>query len=222
MEGPVIDQVEDAMEFIEKHIELAAEIKGLERKEKWEYPIEALREAVVNAICHRDYDGSGNVQIRIFDDRIEIWNPGGLPFGLKVENLKKEHESRPRNRLIAKAFFLVRLIEQWGTGTNRLIQETIEYGLPEPEFEDKKISFVVIFRKSELTEKYLKKIGLNERQKKAIEYLKEYKKITNREYRRITGLSDEGVRKDLQILIKRKLIAKRGKGRNIYYILLLR
>jgi ATP-dependent DNA helicase RecG len=215
--GTVIDQVEDALTFIQKHIELAADIKGLEREERWEYPIEALREAVVNAICHRDYEASGNVQVRIFDDRIEIWNPGGLPFGLKVKDLKKEHESKPRNRLIAKVFFLIRLIEQWGTGTNRLIEETIQYGLPEPEFEDKRISFVVTFRKSKLTEEYLKEMGLNERQRKAVGYLRESKRITRQKYASLLDCSIRTAFNDLQNLVDRNVIQRKGKGKYTYF-----
>ena len=97
-----------------KNIRKAAWIEPgkVERREKWEYPIEAIREAITNAICHRDYKIASNVQIRIFDDRIEVWNPGTLPEGLTPESLKGKHESIPRNPLIAKMFFLINEIEQ--------------------------------------------------------------------------------------------------------------
>jgi len=87
--GNIIDQREDALEFVKEHIQLHAEIKGIERIEIWEYPIEAIREAATNALCHRNYKISSNVQIRIFDDRIEIWGCGPLPEPLTVEDLKK-------------------------------------------------------------------------------------------------------------------------------------
>ena len=79
IQGNIIDQVEQAMTFIERNIQMGAEIKGLRREDQWEYPLDALREALVNAICHRDYTSAANVQVRIFDDRLEIWNPGELP-----------------------------------------------------------------------------------------------------------------------------------------------
>ena len=90
--GNIIDQREDALEFVKEHIKLHVEIKGTERVERWEYPIEALREAITNAICHRNYKISSNVQVRIFDDRIEIWGCGPLPEPLTVEDLRKRHD----------------------------------------------------------------------------------------------------------------------------------
>ena len=105
--GNIIDQREDALEFVKEHIQLHAEIKGTERIERWEYPIEAIREAVTNALCHRNYKISSNVQIRIFDDRIEIWGCGSLPEPLTIEDLKKKHDSVLRNPLIGRCFFLI-------------------------------------------------------------------------------------------------------------------
>jgi len=213
--GNIIDQREKAIQFIKDHISLHAEIKGTERIERWEYPIEALREAVTNAICHRDYSSSGNIQIRIFDDRTEIWNPGGLPEGLSVEDLKREHESKPRNKLIAKMFFLIKFIEQWGTGTNRMIDEVRKHDLPDPIFKDKTRSFIVIFRKSILTDEILKM--LNERQRKILEYLKENKKITNKGYRKIFNVAKDTAHRDINKLIEMGMILRGGMGRNTFY-----
>jgi len=113
--GNIIDQREDAVEFVKEHIKLHAKIVGLERIETWEYPIEAIREAVTNAICHRNYETASNVQIRIFDDRIEVWGCGPLPEPLTPEDLKREHKSVLRNPMIGKCLFLIKFIEQWGT-----------------------------------------------------------------------------------------------------------
>jgi len=134
--GNIINQRDDAVEFVKEHIKLHAKIVGTERIEKWEYPIEAIREAITNAICHRNYKIASNVQVRIFDDRIEIWGCGPLPNPLRVEDLKKKHDSILRNPLIGKRFFLIKFIEQWGTGTNRIIKECLKHGLPEPLFEE--------------------------------------------------------------------------------------
>ena len=103
VEGNIIDQVEEAENFVLSHIKKAAKIVGFERQEVWEYPINALREAIVNAICHRDYAYSSDITIGIFDDRVEISNPGTLPEPLTPEDLKKKHKSIPRNPLVANA-----------------------------------------------------------------------------------------------------------------------
>lgn len=146
IEGTIIEQVPSVLNFISRHINISVKITGSpQREEIWEFPKDALREAVINAVCHRNYEDSGNVQIRIFDDRLEVWNPGELPPEITIESLKKTHVSKPRNELIAKCFYLIKYIEQWGTGTNRIVRLCKEAGLPEPEFNLTAGSFVVTF-----------------------------------------------------------------------------
>ena len=216
--GNVIDQREDGLEFVKEHIKLHAKIKGSERIEEWEYPIEAIREAISNAICHRNYEISSNVQIRIFDDRIEVWGCGPLPRPLTIEDLVKKHDSVLRNPLIGKCFFLIKYIEQWGTGTNRIIKECLSHGLPEPLFEEFSGSLVVTFR-GKITEEYLAGLGLNERQIKAIKYVNEKGKITNREFRAMfPDISAETVRLDLNEIARKKVLTKKGKKRGVYYV----
>ena len=122
IDGASIDHVPAALEFIQRHMRLTAETSPahIERQERWEYPLDALREALVNAVCHRDYRASGNVQVRIFDDRLEIWSPGLLPEGVTTADLSQIHNSYPRNQRLARVFFLLRYIGQWGTGTLRM------------------------------------------------------------------------------------------------------
>ena len=214
----IIDQREDALEFVKEHIRLHAEIKGTERVERWEYPIEAIREAITNAICHRNYETVSNVQIRIFDDRIEVWGCGPLPEPLTPEDLKREHKSILRNPQIGKSFFLIKFIEQWGTGTNRMIEQCLRHGLPEPLFEEVAGDFVVTFRKYNITEEILNE--LNNRQRKAIEYLLKYRKITNKEYREINpDISDRTALNDLNELIHKNIIVAKGEKKYRYYIL---
>lgn len=216
--GNVIDQREDGLEFVKEHIRLRAEIKGTERIERWEYPIEAIREAITNAICHRDYESTANVQIRIFDDRIEVWNPGNLLDGLTVQKLKGKHESVLRSPLLAKNLFLIKYIEQWGIGTNRMIDWCLNYGLPEPVFEEIGGSFVVTIKKYKITEEVL--LSLNERQKKAVEYLLKNKKITNKEYRELNpNISDRTALNDFNDLVERGIITAIGARKYRYYIL---
>ena len=213
--GDIINQREDALEFVKEHIALHAEIKGTERRERWEYPIEAIREAITNAICHRDYELSSNVQIRIFDDRIEIWGCGPLPEPLTPEDLIKEHNSILRNPLIAKCFFLIRYIEQWGTGTIRIIELCKQNNLPDPLFKESGGNLNVIFRKYYITEEIFE--GLNDRQKKAVEYLKENKSITRQKYASFFTCSVRTAFNDLQEMVERKILQRKGKGRHTYY-----
>lgn len=215
--GNIIDQREDAVEFVKEHIKLHAKIVETERVETWEYPIEAVREAITNAVCHRDYEISSNVQVRIFDDRIEVWGCGPLPKPLTVDDLRKKHDSILRNPLIGKCFFLIKFIEQWGTGTNRIISECLKYGLPEPLFEEVAGNLVVTFRKTKFTEDYLKQLGLNERQIKAIHYLKENKQITRRKYSSLFNCSTRTAFNDLQAMIDKKILKRKGKGKYTYY-----
>ena len=94
-----------------------------------EYPEEAVREAITNALCHRDYTSSGNIQIRIYDDNLEVWNPGNLPHELTIKELYTKHSSYPRNRLIANAFNRAGVIEHWGSGTLRIVKACKEQGI---------------------------------------------------------------------------------------------
>ena len=218
IKGTLIEQVERVMKFIKRNLKLEATFdEGIERKEKWEYPLLAIKEGVTNAICHRDYSSNANVQVRIFDDRLEIWNPGNLPKGLTINKLKTKHESIPKNKLIANVFFMIKYIEHWGTGTNRMIRWCLEHSLPEPEFEDTKTSFIVTMKKNIYTEDYLKKLGLNERQKKAIEFLKEHKKITSKEYMEINKVSERTARNDITNLVKKNILYKIGTTQATHY-----
>lgn len=218
--GNIIDQREDTIEFVKEHIRLHAEIVGTERVETWEYPIEAIREAITNAICHRDYEISSNVQVRIFDDRMEVWGCGSLPEPLTVEDLRRDHRSILRNPLIGKCFFLIKFIEEWGTGTNRIIEWCLKYDLPEPVFAEVAGGLVVILRKPPILED-LEKMSLNERQIKAINYVVQRDSISNREYQELNKVSKRTATLDLTALVDKGIFGRIGKGkRGLRYILL--
>ena len=119
--------------------------KQAERIETWEYPIEALREGLINAIVHRDYSDAGNIQVRIFDNRIEIWSPGLFPRELNLSRIEIDSRSIPRNKKIAELFYKVGLIENWGTGFIRMINYCKLNGNPRPVFEEKSGAFVITF-----------------------------------------------------------------------------
>ena len=216
--GTIIEQRNDALEFVKEHISLHAKIVGTEREEKWEYPIEAIREAVTNTLCHRDYEISSHVQVRIFDDRVEVWGCGPLPEPLTINDLTKLHKSILRNHLIGNCFFLIKFIEEWGTGTNRIIKECINHGLPEPLFQLVTENLVVNFRKYRVSEQDLE--NLNARQRIAIEYLLKHTSITNKEYRDINpGITDRTVLNDLNDLIEKEIIVAKGTTRDRHYSL---
>ena len=225
-DGTLWEQLNGAMERFRRILQVRFEVKvsdlsleGLARTDIWEYPLEALREAVINALIHRDYTVATDIQIRLYDNELSIWNPGGLPSELTVEQLREpQHLSVLRNPLLAQAFYFAGLIERWGTGTARIIALCREQGLPEPEFNADALQFRVRFLKDPYTPERLRKMGLNERQVQAVNYAKEYGKITNREYRRITGVSDEGARLDLRQLVELGIFQQQGRGRNVAYI----
>ena len=215
--GNIIDQREGVVEFVKEHIKFQAKIVGMERVETWEYPIEAIREAITNAICHRDYEISANVQVRIFDDRIEVWGCGLLPEPLTLEDLKKEHRSILRNPLIGKCFFLIKFIEQWGTGTNRIVNSCLNHGLPEPLFEELSGGLVVILRKYKITEEIMRE--LRDKERAIINYIMDKGKISRRECVELLKSSSTTAYRYLKALEEKRLITRRGNGKNIYYVL---
>jgi len=137
IEGNLIQMLDEVqMQLHHKFLIRPVEFVGMQRIEKDAYPLAALREMLLNALVHRTYMGA-HVQIRVFDDRLSIWNEGGLPNGLSLDDLKREHNSRPRNPKVAKACFLAGYIDTWGRGTLKIINSCLEYGLPEPKIIEK-------------------------------------------------------------------------------------
>jgi ATP-dependent DNA helicase RecG len=222
IEGSIIDQIDKAMDFVKRHLKVEFVITGRPRREQiWEYPLEAIREAIINAVCHSDYTEASDIQVRIYDDRLIVWNPGKLPIGITIEDLYRPHKSVLRNRLIAQIFFDIGLIERWGTGIQRIIDSCQRQNLPIPIFEEYQ-GFRVIFRKPYAKEE-LKKLGLNDRQIKAVEYVEKRGSITNREYQKLTLVSRKTATRDLTDLVKRGILNIVGRGkREIKYTLLLR
>lgn len=218
--GSIIDQVSKSLGFVLEHIPMEVYLAGKpDREERYEYPPDAIREAITNAICHRDYETSSNVQIRVFDNRIEVWGCGQLPEPLAPEDLKKDHRSILRNPLIARSFFLLKYIEQWGTGTNDMIDMCMDWGLPEPSFEYVTGDLVVTFGKSRLTEDFLEGLELNERQKKAVEYVEENKEINNEKYREINNIGKVVAAKELNELVDKAVFKTVGRARATKYVL---
>jgi ATP-dependent DNA helicase RecG len=145
--GNIFVLLDAAMSFVFKHLSLSGVVNGLEREEQLSVPYKALREAVINALCHRNYRIAGaSVGIAIFDDRIVIENPGTLPIGWKIEDLKSKKLSAAQNPIIANVMYKRRLLESWGRGISLMIDECTKQGLPEPEFDDSCGFVTVTFR----------------------------------------------------------------------------
>ena len=221
VEGNLFEQVEKTMELLRtKYLISEIKFEGIYRKEELEYPEEALREAIINAVIHRDYIGP-HIHLKIYPDKIILWNVGTLPKEIKIDELKKNHASYPRNELLASVFFKAGLIEAWGRGTLKIIDEFKKAGLPEPEFKEEFGGLAVYFYKDIYTEDNLRKMGLNERQIKAVMYVKEKGKITNQEYQRAFSVSRQTATRDLAELVVKELFKQEGTGkRDIHYILM--
>ena len=149
-EGNFYDLLDAGIAFCFRHLSLSGEVKGLLREEHLEIPIEALREALTNALCHRRYDDPrATVSLAIFDDRLEIANPGRLPFPLTPETIKEPHGSYPYNLRIAQVLYLSTNLERWGTGVSRMIELCREQGVPEPEYVTDGHEVKIVFKKKE-------------------------------------------------------------------------
>lgn len=134
----LFDAVEECMKYIISHLKVAFEFTGeIQRTEIFEYPLSAIRELVLNAVVHRDYTSPGDIQIKIFDKAITLYNPGNLYDGLTVDQLKKDHyQSRIRNKLIAEAFYLTKDIEKYGSGYIRVRNDIADYPTMKFEYEE--------------------------------------------------------------------------------------
>ncbi|RYE52231.1 MAG: DeoR family transcriptional regulator, partial [Sphingobacteriales bacterium] len=171
-------------------------------------------------LVHRDYMGSA-VQIRMYENTFSIWNEGLLPQGLSLESLKRQHPSRPRNSLIADVCFKGGYIDAWGRGTLKIINSCREAGLPEPEIIERDGGILVTLFKDRYNEAGLRKMGLNERQIKAVQYVLENGSITNAQYTQLVGVSRQTASRDFAELTKRyKILKMKGKvGAGSRYIL---
>jgi len=210
IEGNIVYLLKEVLEQLNrKFFTRAISFEGMQRIEKGEYPIAALREMLLNALVHRNYLGSSVVQMRMFENYINIWNEGELPAGISLESLKRQHPSRPRNLLIADICFKGGYIDAWGSGTLRIISTCKEAGLPDPEIIEQDSGILVTLFKNKYSAEQLKKMNLNGRQLGAVLYLLEKGSITNTEYQKINGISRQTATRDLKELVEKFKILRR-------------
>lgn len=220
VEGNILYMADKVLDILKtKYLVRPIHYEGLQRVEPLEYPEDALREAILNAIIHKDYSSTYTF-LRVYPDKLTLFNPGPLPEGYSIERLRYEHSSLPRNQHIADVFFKAGFIESWGRGISRIIDNSVAAGLPEPIIEGQVDGVHVTFFKDIYREEYLKNFGLEDRQIKALIYMKEYGNMTNIRYQELTDVSKRTATRDLQLLLDRSLIQKVGTtGKGTSYIL---
>ena len=207
------ENLKEAEEFIKKNTRTGFKIEKLERTELPEYPPPVIREALVNALTHRDYFSRDATQINIFDDRIEFINPGTLPTGLSLQILGSL--SVQRNPLTYRLMRDLGLVEGLATGIPRMRAGLKSAGLPEPRFEELGSFFrVTIYNKG-----WLEAGELSERQKQAISYLEKNPSLTSKTYEKMVGVSHPVAVSDLNDLKAKGLMKRIGRTRGAYYVL---
>lgn len=218
--GNLFEQIDQAVDFVLSKIDLSVgtRAESTQVPTRYELPPDVIREAIVNAVAHREYAHQGAIQVSVFADRLEVWNPGELIAPLTLAQLRKPHRSLTRNARVCETLYLAGYIEKYGTGTLMMIQESVEYSLPEPDFDQQPGEFVTIIWRDWLTAHVLADLNLNERQRIVIQHLKISRQITNAEYRQLTGVTDRTAARDLEDLVSKGLLMKTAKtGRGTAY-----
>jgi ATP-dependent DNA helicase RecG len=218
IEGNIIQLKEQIPELLnQKFLTNPIDFQGMQRYERDEYPVAAVREMFMNALVHRNYIGA-QTQISVYDNNIRIWNDGGLPRGITEEDLKRDHASKPRNPIIADVCFRAGYIDSWGRGTLTILNSCKEAGLPEPRMEEHQGGFRVVVYKDFLVREYLQKMDLKERQIEAVLYLKEHPEITNSKYQELFDVSRNTASRDLNELVEKQVLRSSDtKGAGSYY-----
>ncbi|NWG22742.1 MAG: transcriptional regulator [Chloroflexi bacterium] len=217
-----------AERWIVEHMRRGSRMVGLERQDWTQFPTGAVREALVNALAHRDYSIRGDsIRIMLFSDRLECYSPGRLPGHVTLQNIVEERFSR--NETLVQSLADLGLIERLGYGIDRMLRQMADAGLPPPEFRETAAGFVVTLRGHTGDDRAdaggadvaaWRRMGLNQRQIAALLFLAEQQRITNREYQELApDVSGETLRRDLADLVERGLLLRVGDKRGAYYIL---
>jgi len=221
--GNLFDLVDRGADFVLSKLNrtVGTRSEGPQAPVTYEIPPDAVREAIVNAVAHRDYASAAAVQVSVFADRVEVWNPGQLPPELSFARLREPHASVARNARICDALFLARYIEKYGTGTLMMIRECVEHGLPEPDFEQRGGEFVVTVWRDWLTDRRLAELGLSDRQRQAVVFVRSHGRIGNQQYQELCSVSKPTASRDLDTLARKGVLAKIGAtGKGTYYTLM--
>ena len=245
--GPIYNQIEEAVDFVLRNIRLGATIDELVRKERYELPPEAIREMIINAHCHRNLLEESCIQVAVYDDRLEVTSPGGLYNGLTYEEVLNGH-SKIRNKGLANIFSQMGLVEAWGSGIKRIFNAAGEYGLQEPKIQEFDNMFrIELFRNNairkesnnntkiekhrrnigEASEKHRRNIGeasekhrrkeLNDTQKKIIKMLSKNNRLSARQMSEQIGISSRNIENNIRTLKKHGMLIRHGSPKNGYW-----
>lgn len=206
---PIYEVVTPALNFMKQNIPSEIRFREIKRYEEPKIPVSVLREALLNALIHADYTMDATIYIRITEDFVEIKNGGTLPPPLTIEELKKPHLSKPRNKRIAALCHRVGWIEHWGEGTLKIVRRMRERAL-DVKFEEKNGYFSVKLSTKEIT--------LNKRQQKIFQKIKALKSVTVKDLKTLR-IPERTIRADLAFLVKKGLVKKKGKGKLTHYTL---
>ena len=224
--GTLPQQILQAEAFLSANMRRGARIDALTRDERPEYPLPVVREAIVNAVAHRDYSIRGEeIRVLLFADRLEVYSPGRLPGHVTVENML--HERFARNQVIVQVLADMGFVERLGYGIDRMLQLMQAEGLPAPTFEETANGFRVTLRGhgDRLIEARpdgfrWASLALNPRQQKALAYLAEHGRITNHQFQELCpDVSPETIRRDLADLVDQDVLIRIGDKRATFYIL---
>lgn len=218
--GNLFEQADQARDFVLAKINrsVGTRAESNQAPTAYELPPDAVGEAIVNAIAHRDYNSNASVEVRLLADRLEVWNPGMMPGTLTLDDLRDAHPSVPNNPLLAESLYLARYIEKAGSGTERMIELCREAGLPEPTFELRAGSFIVTLWRDWLTDNTLADLHLNDRQQRAVAYVRKHRTLSNSVYQTEFEASKRTASRDLDGLVAKGILEKIGTtGKGVHY-----
>jgi ATP-dependent DNA helicase RecG len=219
-EGDLFTQLENAENFIKNYIRLSSEIKGLQREDQYEIPLEAIRESLVNAVVHRDYSNHGrDIKVGIYDDIVNVVSPGGFPSTITQEDIL-EGRSEIRNKVVARVFKELNYIEQWGSGIRRIKSSCKLRGLKEPEIVEKgDFVDVSLYREAtKSTEDIGNSISLTVQEQKIVAFLKEHGGIVRtKDAKSVLDVEERRAREILKDLADKQIIEKKGRGPSTFY-----
>jgi ATP-dependent DNA helicase RecG len=213
-EGHAFYLADAMMQFLKNHVPIQSQIPRdqVQRQEEPALPFVALREAVLNAVQHRDYESfDGGISLIVRPTSVELWNSGSLPTGMTVDDLKSSHHSRPHNPGIAHVFFLRGFVERIGSGSIRMVEECRRAGLPDPQWREDSGGVSVTFRRG------LVSSDLNERQRTLVQALQPHETINSAEYREKFEVSERQARSDLSGMVEHGYLRRIGAGRATQY-----
>lgn len=213
--GPIQEQMEAAYQYVLEKINRGMKIDGIYRQDVYELPIDSIRELIANAVAHRSYLDPVNIQVALYDNRLEITSPGMLMNGVTIEKMKEGY-SKIRNRAIANAFSYMKIIEKWDSGIPRIIRECQEYGIPEPELIDFDGDFRINMYRQPVLIQAGTIIGIKVTfpEERVLTIMKQNARVTQKELQKELGVSLRTVKRMIAELQDKGYIVRRGNNRS--------